>query len=175
MNEDTLLDTVNTLETVDTLDTVVLDDTIVLEEEPTVQIGKAASTVEGDKAAVKWANKWLKENEEVESIANLDPIHVEGDNMRRILRAMLNEFATTNVQYAVRKGFLKAESKRTYVSKIKEAFRLKFPSHAYWNDRDDGWSQLYDLFNKAARRFDQQGGISNASTKSMHAYLQEYC
>jgi hypothetical protein len=156
-------------------DTVLLDTVILDEQLPIAQIGKAASTIAGDKTAVKWANSWLKENEGVESIASLDPIHVEGDNMRRILRAMLNEFATSNVKYAVGTGFLKAESKRTYASKIKEAFREKFPANPFWNDRDEGWGNLYDLFNKAAQRFDQQGGLSTASKKSMPAYLQEYC
>jgi hypothetical protein len=102
------------VETVDTVDAQDIEGVIVLEEEsPVVQIGKAASTIAGDQAAIKWANGWLNTNEGVESIAKLLPVHVEGENMRRILRSILNEFAMSRVQYARRnEGFLKAESKR---------------------------------------------------------------
>ena len=48
------------------------------DDKPFVRIGNAASTVVGDKAALKWASTWLNENEGVESIAKLTEIHVEG-------------------------------------------------------------------------------------------------
>lgn len=141
------------------------------EESTTVaRIGNAASTTAGDKSANKWANTWLSENEGVESIAKITETHVEGSNMRRILRAMLNEFANTSVPHSRGGGHLKADSKRTYVSKIKEEFRLRFPKHDFWNDIHDGWSVLLEQFNHAAKRFDKMGGRSTSSSKAMPIY-----
>ena len=159
-----------------------LEDTVVLEPEanspPDSRIGNAASTVAGDKAAMTWANAWLKENENIVSITNLKEIHVEGNNMRRILGAMLGDYANSNIPYSTGgEGlFLKADSKRTYASKIKTAFKNQFPKHSFWNEKDeDGWSALLKQFNKAAKRFDQGNGRQVASRKAFPIYkdLQE--
>ena len=140
------------------------------DDKPFVRIGNAASTVAGNKAALKWANTWLSLNEGVESIAMLTEMHVEGNNMRQILRSMLNEFANSNVLYARGGGYLKAESKQTYASKIKEEFWLWFMQHAFWNDVHDGWSILLEQFNMALKRFDKLGGRTTSSTKAMPIY-----
>jgi hypothetical protein len=140
------------------------------EDDPVVRLGNAAATGAGDKSAMKWANTWLSENEGVESIANITETHVEGNNMRRILRAMLSEFANSNVPYSRGGGYLKADSKQTYVSKIKEEFCHRFTKHEFWNEIHDGWSALLEQFNHAAKRFDQMGGRSTSSTKAMPIY-----
>jgi hypothetical protein len=65
--------------------------------------------------------------------------------------------ATENVPLEHGVGFMKASSKKTYASKVKEAFKDKFPHHEYWNDVDN-WKVLLSQCDTQAQRTEQQGG-----------------
>ena len=137
---------------------------------PPRKLGLAPSTTQGDVSAARnFANGWLRENEEAESIDALTDLHVEGDNLERILKQMLYAYATTNVPKARGEGYMKAESKRTYVSKIKELIKTKFPNHDYWKNGDN-WTGLYNEFLRAAQRTEQLGGQDAGTTKSIPIY-----
>jgi len=133
-------------------------------------IGLAQSTLDGDiSAARNFANGWLKDNDEAESIDALTEVHLEGDNLERILKQLLHAYATTNVPKVRGEGYMKAESKRTYISKIKEQIYAKCPNHDYWKNNDN-WKGLYGEFVKAAQRTEQQGGANTGTNKSIPIY-----
>ena len=56
-------------------------------------IGHAGQTLKDNESSLWYANAWLSKNEGVESINDLTEAHVKGDNLCRILRAPLYEFA----------------------------------------------------------------------------------